>query len=403
MHPRRYFLLLLLFSPLTLSVAGCNEEAATAKPPEPPKVTVSKPLVREGEIDTREYNGWLRAREAVHVRSQVRGFVKTIHFKNPPQGKPAEGEFVKAGTPLFDLDPEPFKDALRKAEERVNVFVAQKNAAEKKLAREKELLQKGGSSQAVVDEVEAAAKSLDAQIKAAETDVSISRRDLEQYSKVTAPIDGRIGKSNVDIGTLVTSETVLATINSIDPILVEFTADEPTVQRYRKGGLEKVKEGSLPQVKDLQIKFHFKLDTDPEYTREGRIVFVDNQTDSKTGTILIRGEADNKNRLLMPGDHVRARIILSEPYSPLVVPDTAVNSDQDKKYLLVINDKNIVERRDVRLGKLTDDGLRVVETNLKPEDRVIIEGQQRARIGSPVTPVEKKATEKKQADEKKQS
>src|SRR5262249_20120872 len=160
--------------------------------------------------------------------------------------------------------------------------------------------------------------------------------------------------------------------------------DEQTVQRYRLFVMRKTKDGKLPQVKDVTVPFTFCLDTDEDFNRKGLIDFTDNQTDPKTGTILIRGETPNKDNMLVPGEHVRVRVPVSDPYRALMIPDTAVNTDQNKKYLLVVDSKNIVQRRDVRLGKLTDKGLRIVETNLKPDDLVIVEGTQRARIGSPV-------------------
>jgi RND family efflux transporter MFP subunit len=180
-------------------------------------------------------------------------------------------------------------------------------------------------------------------------------------------------------------ETLLTTINSVDPIKVQFSANEQAVQRARRSALNKSKEGKVPAIKDAKVPFKFALDTDKDFIREGILDFADNQTDSKTGTILVRGETGNKDGLLLPGDHVRVRVPISDAYQALLVPDTAVNTDQDQKYLLVLNDKDVVERRNVRLGKLAGNGLRVVETNLQPTDRVIIEGTQRARLGNPVT------------------
>src|SRR5262249_23129920 len=157
--------------------------------------------------------------------------------------------------------------------------------------------------------------------------------------------------------------------------------------------------GQMPQVREMKIPFKFALDTDEDFVHSGLIDFADNQADSKTGTVLIRGETANKNRMLLPGDHVRVRVPVTDPYQAVMVPDTAVNSDQDKKYLLVLDDKNVVQRRDVRLGRLTDKGLRIVETNLKPNDRVIVEGTQRARVGFAVDPKEKDlAAEMKQVE-----
>jgi RND family efflux transporter MFP subunit len=367
-------------------LAGCKSEPPAAQT-SPPKVTVSKPIVKDNEIDYDEYNGWLVAKDPVEVRSKVRGFVKSIHFKDPPEGKPAEGEIVKAGDPLFDLDPDPFQDEIVRAKEKVKVYDAQQVAAEKERVRLTELEKKGGASKAQVEKAEADVQSLNAQIDAAKTEVKMRVRDLDEYAKIKAPIGGRIGRSLVSIGELVKQgETLLTTINSVDPIKVQFSANEQAVQRARRSALNKSKEGKVPAIKDAKVPFKFALDTDKDFIREGILDFADNQTDSKTGTILVRGETGNKDGLLLPGDHVRVRVPISDAYQALLVPDTAVNTDQDQKYLLVLNDKDDVERRNVRLGKLADNGLRVVETNLQPSDRVIIEGTQRARIGHPVTP-----------------
>ena len=380
---RHFFSVLSLV--LFLALSGCNSEPP-APQPSPPKVTVSKPIVKDNEIDYDEYNGWLVAKDPVEIRSRVRGFAKEIHFKDPPKGKPAEGEMVKTGDPLFDLDPDPFQDDIVRAKEKVNVYEAQKVAAEKERVRLTELEKKGGASRAQVEKAEADVQSLDAQINAEKTEVKMRVRDLEEYAKIKAPIDGRISRSLVSKGELVKQgETLLTTINSIDPIKVQFSANEQAVQRLRKSALNKSKDGKLPAIKDAKVPFKFALDTDKDFIREGILDFADNQTDAKTGTTLIRGETGNKNGLLLPGDHVRVRVPVSDPYQALLVPDTAVNTDQDQKYLLVLGDKDVVERRNVRLGKLEDDGLRVVETNLKSTDRVIIDGIQRARIGYPVT------------------
>ncbi len=384
MQPHLKYLFSGLSVAVFLSVAGCHSDPS-APAPAPPKVSVRHPEKRE-LTDYEEFNGWLVAKDPVEVRSKVRGFVNVIHFKDPPQGRPAEGEVVTKGTPLFDLDPEPFKDEIIKAEQKVNVNKAQKVAAEKEFARLDELEKKGGASKAQVEKADADVKSLDASIKGAEAEVKLRVRDLEEYSKLTAPIDGRVSRSLVAKGALVeTGNTLLTTINSIDPIKVEFHMDEQSVQRFRKRYALKATGGTLPALREAQIPFKFRLDTDAGFVRSGIIDFADNQTDRKTGKILVRGETENKKAELWPGDHVRVQVPISDEYQALLVPDTAVNTDQDKRYLLVLDDKDVVHRRDVRLGKLLDNGLRVIETNLKPMDRVIIEGTQKARIGKPVT------------------
>src|SRR5262245_24182725 len=391
MHPGiKYFSVSLC---LALVLAGCSSKP-TPPTPEPPKVTVSKPIVKKDQQDFEEYNGTLIAKDPVQIRSRVRGFVKEIFFKDPPEDKPGEGELVKKGTPLFELDEDEFLDRIVLAKEQVNVAKARKEAADKELVRVTELEKKGGASKAQVEKAEADVKSLAAEIKKAEAEVSLRERDLKEYSKIKAPIEGRISRSNVSKGELVTAgEPLLTTINSVDPIKVEFDMDDPSVQRHRKRFLSKAKDSKLPTVREVKIPFWFKLDTDPDFIREGFLDFADNQSDTKTGKIRVRGETKNANGLLLPGNHVRVRVPVSDKYQALLVPDTAVNTDQDEKYLFVIDGKNGVQRRDVRLGKLRDNGLRVIETNLKPTDRVIIEGTQRARIGHPVTPEDKDLTE----------
>src|SRR5262245_36647058 len=186
----------------SLVLLGCTKEKPT-EAAAPPKVTVSKPIVKNNEIDMDEYNGWLVAKDPVEIRSRVRGFVKEIHFKDPAAGKPAEGELVKKGDPLFDLDPDPFKDEIEQAKAKSNVYKAQMAAAQKQLDRLLDLQKKGGTSQFEVDKADADVKSLKAQVDAQDTEVKLRVRDLEEYSKMKAPIDGRIGRSLVSRGELV--------------------------------------------------------------------------------------------------------------------------------------------------------------------------------------------------------
>jgi RND family efflux transporter MFP subunit len=226
---------------LLLAPAGCKSEPPAAQT-SPPKVSVSKPIVKDSEIDYEPFNGNLIAKDPVEVRSKVRGFVNKIHFKDPPEGKPAEGEIVKAGDPLFDLDPDPFQDEIVRAKEKVKVYEAQQVAAEKERVRLTELEKKGGASKAQVEKAEADVQSLNAQIDASKTEVKMRVRDLEEYAKIKAPIGGRIGRSLVSIGELVKQgETLLTTINSVDPIKVQFSANEQAVQRTRRSALNKSK------------------------------------------------------------------------------------------------------------------------------------------------------------------
>jgi RND family efflux transporter MFP subunit len=385
MHPHFKRLSPGLVLGLVLIAAGCGEEA-TGPPPEPPRVTVQHPEVRKIK-DYDEYNGWLQAAETVEVRARVRGHITKVLFK--------DGDIVAKDAPLFELDPRPFEVEIAQASEKLKVYEAQKEAAEKEEARLKELLTKGGASKRQVEKAEADVKSLEAQIAASKEEVKRRKIDLEDYSRIRAPIQGRISRALLTVGNLVNaggSDPVLATIVSIDPIYVYFNIDERSLQGYQRILRDKTKGQSPKSIRTLKLPFSFRLDTEQGFPHEGVIDFADNKVDPGTGTVQVRGRVDNKDGQLVPGSRVRVRIALSDAYKATLVPDTAILSDQDKRYVLVVDDKNVVHRRNVTLGKLLDDGMRVIlpshgsGEDLAPTDRVIVEGLQRARINYPVTP-----------------
>jgi multidrug efflux pump subunit AcrA (membrane-fusion protein) len=176
---------------------------------------------------------------------------------------------------------------------------------------------------------------------------------------------------------------------------VEFAVDERSLQRYMKDRQPASPDEPRVPLREQKIPFRFALDSDTGFPNEGIIDFADNQVDTETGTIPLRGVADNKQGLLVSGSRVRVRLPVSEPYSAVLVPDTAILSDQEKRYVLVVNDKNVVSRRDVTLGRLLDDGMRVIlpeqeksgAAAVSPEEWIIVQGLQRARINYPVDPV----------------
>jgi RND family efflux transporter MFP subunit len=358
-------------------LAACGEKAAP--PPPAPKVTVAHPEERE-LVDQDEYTGWLEAAETVEVRARVRGHIAKIHF--------TDGQIVKKGDLLFEIDPRPFQAELQRAREQLKAFEAQRVAAEKEDIRLKSLFSKGAVSQREAEKAEAQVRSLEAQIGA--TQEEITRRELDlQYSRITAPIGGRISRALLTVGNLVQAggtDPLLTTIVSIDPIYLYFNIDERSVQRYqqrhppRPGGT----------LKDARFPFHFGLDTDEGYPHEGVLDFAENRVDRETGTIQVRGVVRNPKARFVSGSRVRVRLPVSDPYKAILVPDTAVLTDQDKKYLLVVDDKSVVQRRDVKPGKLLEDGMRLVlpgdgeSLGLKQDDWVIILGLQRARVNYPV-------------------
>jgi RND family efflux transporter MFP subunit len=361
---------------------GCDSAPARAEPP-PPKVTVAKPEVRQ-VVDSDQYNGWLRAAETVDIRARVRGHLDKIHF--------TDGDLVKKGQLLFELDPRPFQAEIERAKDQVKIYDAQQVAAAKEDARLKELVKKGGASQSQVDAAEAETLSLAAQIEASKQEVTRKELDLE-YSKITAPIAGRIGRAMMTAGNLVNaggSDPVLATIVSVDPIYLYFDVDERSLQRYANSRGAATRPASL---RELKMSFTFGLETDDGLPHTGMLDFADNRIDSQTGTIPVRGAVANPGARFVPGSRVRIRVPIGDEHPVLLVPDTAVLTDQDKRYVLALDDKNVVQRRDLELGKLLDDGNRVVRAGaggkggITADDRIITQGIQTARVNYAVEPV----------------
>ena len=370
------------------SLAGCNKTATARAEPPPPKVTVARPEMRH-VVDSDLYNGWLQSAETVDVRSRVRGHLDKVHFQ--------DGDLVKKGQLLFELDPRPIQADVDRATDQVKIFEAQWKAADKEEARLKELVKKGGASQSQVDAAEAMTASLESQIQAQKHEVTRKALDLE-YSRITAPIDGRIGRAMLTVGNLVNaggSDPILATIVSVNPVNVYFDVDERALQRYMNTRAAAATAAGTTQpssVRESKMPFSFGLETEEGFPHDGEIDFANNQVDSQTGTIQVRGVVPNPDGRFIPGSRVRVRVPVSEPHPVLLVPDTAIQSDQDRRYLLAIDDKNVVQRRDVEVGKLLDDGTRVIREAgkakaLTADDWVITEGIQMARINYAVEPV----------------
>jgi RND family efflux transporter MFP subunit len=328
----------------------------------------------------------------VEVRSRVRGYIQKVHFQ--------DGDQVQAGQMLFELDPRPFQVQIDQAVARSKAYEAQKVAAEKDVARYLELIKSGAVSKQELEKAQADAASYDAQIAAKQEEVKQYELDLE-FSQIKAQITGRIDRAELTEGNLVNaggSDPLLTTIVATDPMYVNFSVDERSLQRYmkeRQSTTDPQRPGSLRAQK---VTFRFRLDSDEGFPHQGFLDFAGNQIDADTGTIQLRGVVENKQGIFVSGSRARVRVPVSEPYSAVLVPDTAILSDQDKRYLLVVDDKNAVSRRDVTPGRLLDDGMRVIlpgaEGNaaIGPEEWIIVQGLQRARIDYPVEPVKPSAS-----------
>jgi multidrug efflux system membrane fusion protein len=373
--------------PSAVALTGCNSEPPVAAP-EAPKVTVQHPEART-LTDYEEFNGWLAPDKRVEVRARVRGHINKVHF--------TDGQIVKKGELLFELDPRPYEADIGRDKDKLRVFEAQKVAADKEEARLRALEKKGGASTQQVEKVEADAKALDASISGAKNEIARAELDLE-YSRITADIGGRISKAELTEGNLVNaggSDPLLTTIVSIDPIRLYFNVDERSLQRYAKnlGATGRKLTDVLAALKDVKSNFMFALDGETEFTHKGTLSFGDNRIDPTTGTIQVYGTVDNKDGAFVPGARVRVRLPIGKDYPALLVPETAILSDQDKRYVLIADDKNTARRRDVTLGRLTDDGQRAILPADKPAESekmenwwVIVDNLQRVRINYLVDP-----------------
>jgi RND family efflux transporter MFP subunit len=337
--------------------------------------------------DHEEFNGWMAADKTVDVRSRVRGHIIQVNF--------TDGQYVKKGDLLFELDPRPFEADIGAAEDKVRIYEAQEKAAIADAARYQSLLPQRAASEQETEKAVAAAAAMTAQVAAAKNEAQRTKLDLE-YSRITADIDGRISKAELTEGNLVNaggSDPLLTTIVSVDPIRIFFNVDERSMQKYAKsigargGNLADL----LANLKDQHATFQFALDGESEFAHEGTLRFGDNRVDPSTGTVQVYGIAPNDQGLFVPGSRVRVRLTIGKPSTASLVPDTAILADQDKRYVLIVDDQNTVRRRNVILGAITDDGMRAIQPADKPlesEDpaqwQVIVDNLQRARLNYPV-------------------
>jgi len=356
-------------------LAGCGQGQQQASAP-PPTVTVANPLQRT-VVDEDEYVGRFVAVDSVEVRARLSGYLTAIHF--------TDGQMVKKGDPLFTVDRRPFEIALEQM--RANLAQARANLAftEADLARGQELLHNKTITEQTFDQRTQAKRVAEASVAAQEAMVRSAELDLDEYSELRAPIDGRIGDRRVSVGNLVTggtggNTTLLATIVSVDPIRFEFTFDEASYLRYQRFAMANQQAASL----DGDLPVSLKLIDETDFQHKGRMDFVDNVIDRSSGTIRGRAVFENAEGILTPGMFGRIRVPGSPPYTAFLVPDAAIGTEQARKYVLVVDDAGIVRQKYVTLGQL-DDGLRVVKDGLAATDRVIVNGLMRARPGLKVT------------------
>jgi RND family efflux transporter MFP subunit len=360
---------------LALGLAGCAR-APMDGPAAPVPVMVSYPVGRE-VTDYAAFTARTAAVDSVEVRAHVWGYLDKVRFK--------EGAMVKKGDVLFELDPRPYEALLKQAKAKVAQDEAQLAFDEAEYQRNLRLVGTGAVSRTDLDKT-AAARGVDrANIEADKAVVAARQLDLE-YTKVTAPVSGRVSRYVVTVGNLIQSGdqgggTLLTTIVSVDPMYAYFDVDEHTVLRVR----QLVREGKADSPREGPVPVWLGLANEEGYPHQGTIDFVDNQVNPKTGTMRLRGVFPNKEQVLAPGFFGRVRALIGRPHKALLVSDRALDTDQGQKIVYVVNDKDVVVARPVRLGALHN-GLREIVDGLKPGERVIVNGLQQVRPGVTVEP-----------------
>jgi RND family efflux transporter MFP subunit len=360
---------------LAVALSACSEkppqQAAAAAPP----VTVAPPVKRT-VTDWDEFTGRFEAVEEVQVRARVGGFVTNVEFR--------DGAMVKTGDLLYVIDSRPFEAVADQADGQLSDARAKAELAKRELDRGLTLNQSQAVSDSIVDQRRQALQAARAAEMQAEGLLKAAQLNIE-FTHVLAPLTGRVSRHLVSVGNLVQGDTgastLLTTIVSLDPIYIYFDMDEATYLKNNRLYFE----GKRPSSRETANPVQVTLSGETKPSREGKMDFLDNRLDLSTGTLRSRAVVPNKDLSILPGQFGRVRLIGSAPYEALLLPDTAIATDQSRKIVFVVKDDNTVEAKPVVLGPL-DEGLRVIREGLKAEDRVIVDGLQRARVGAKVSP-----------------
>ena len=310
-----------------------------------------------------EFSGRFEALASVEVRARVSGFIDKLHFR--------DGQLVNAGDPLFTIDQRPFQIAVESAEAEVARNKAQVNLAELQVDRGASLIKSKTITDQEFDTRKANLSVANAQLKSAEAGLKTAELNLE-WTEVRAPISGRISDRKVDAGNLIaggqSGATLLATIVTLDPIRFVFDISEADHLRYSR----LVLSGALSSSRDGDNPVRIRLADETEWTRKGKMDFVDNAMTARSGTIRGRALVDNKDQLLTPGIFGRLQLFGGE-YDALLIPDSAIVSDQSRKIVFTVGKDDVVQAKPVTLGPIVD-GLRVIRSGLQPTDRVVLDG-----------------------------
>jgi len=356
-----------------IALGGCKEENAYVPPP-PPVVGVAQPLKQTVSLYL-EQTGSTVPVASVDLVARVAGFLSEIHYQ--------DGATVKRGDLLFVIEPTPYEAKLKQADAALIGAQAELVRSQADFVRQSTLSQQGENTAVALDKARQARDTDQGAVMSAEAGVTLAKVNLG-YTRVTAPFDGVVSQHLVSVGGMVgeTGETKLATIVQLEPIHVEFNMSEQNVLQVRANlGQKRL---TLEDVE--KIPLDVGLMNEEGYPHAGTIDYVAPELDAATGTLLVRGIFANSNRALLPGSFLRVRVPMERrEENALLVPRRALGQDQEGRYVLVIGNEDLVEQRKVQLGQQVGN-LQVVESGLKPVDRVVVTGNQRAIPGKKATP-----------------
>ena len=359
-----------------VSVPSTATRSDTPSQAQPTAIPVSVAVVEQREVALwDEFSGRLEAVERVEVRSRVAGAVKTVHFR--------EGALVKEGEPLITIDPDPYAAEVERAKAQVLAAEARLSYAQKEQERARRLQQanSGAISESNVDQRVGAYREAEGNLRAAQAALQAAQLNLD-YTEVRAPVAGRVGKLEITVGNLIAAgpgAPVLTTLVSVDPVYASFNADEEVVAR----ALKSLGTNAHAQVDRIPVRMNTATTNGTTY--EGHLQLIDNQVDAKSGTVRVRAVFGNADGSLIPGQFARLRMGQPKTEPALVVNERAIGTDQNKKYVMVVNDDNKAAYREVTLGVFVD-GLRLVTNGLTAGERIVVNGLQRVRPGALVNP-----------------
>ena len=370
-----------------LMLSGCSRDAAAqhaAVPPPAPQVTVARVISRT-VTDSETFSGRFESVNHVDIRPRVSGYISSVNF--------VDGALVHKGQVLFVIDPRPYQADYERAEAELDQARAQAALARSEQVRAVNLYAAHAISKDEFDTRTANERQSAANVEAAKAAVAEAALNLT-FTRVTAPLTGRVSRAIVTVGNLVTNgQTLLTTVVSLDPIYVQFNADEQaylTFEKYAEANGRKDAPASTGAVAgatphSLGNAVYIGLADENGYPHEGHLVFMDNSLDAQTGTIYARALLSNPDGHFVPGLFARVKLIGNDHYAAVLINDSAVGTDQTMRYVLLLGADNKVEYRPVELGPLVD-GLRVVRSGLKPGDTIVVNGLMRVRPGMQVNP-----------------